>query len=105
MYVASIGNGTIYKIIDSSLSTEEQTKSHFSIYPNPAQETVFIKKSDTSFPTTVDVFDIDGKLVLHQKTENLSINALNTERLSTGLYFMKIKTNSGLTLTHKLAIE
>lgn len=105
LYVASIGNGTIYKIIDSSLSTEEQTKSHFSIYPNPAQETVFIKKSDTSFPTAVDVFDIDGKLVLHQKTENLSINALNTERLSTGLYFMKIKTNSGLTLTHKLAIE
>ncbi len=33
LYVTSIGNGTIYKIIDSSLSTTEFGKTAFSIYP------------------------------------------------------------------------
>lgn len=105
LYVASIGNGTIYKIVDSTLSTAENDKNLFSIYPNPAKETVFIKKSDENYPTTIDLFDVGGKLVLSQKTENLPINVLHTEGLSTGLYFLKIKTNLGFTFTRKLAIE
>ena len=105
LYVGSIGNGTIYKLVDSSLSVTENDKKLFSVYPNPAKQSVFIQKSDENYPTKIDLFDLGGKLVLSQKTENLLINALNTEGLSTGLYFMKIKTSHGYTVTHKLAIE
>ncbi|TGD57556.1 PQQ-dependent sugar dehydrogenase [Flavobacterium humi] len=105
LYVAAINNGTIYKIYDSSLSVSEFDKTGFTIYPNPATSEVFIQKSNENYPTDVEVFDINGKLLLAKKTGNLEINAISTETLPAGLYLMNIRTNLGVTFTHKLAVE
>lgn len=105
LYVGAINNGTIYKIYDSSLSVSEFDKSQFAVYPNPAKSEVFIQRSNENYPTEVEIFDLNGKLLLTQKTENLEINAVKTGTLSSGLYLMNIKNNLGVTFTHKLAVE
>ena len=105
LYVAAINNGTIYKIYDSSLSVSEFDKTGFTIYPNPATSEVFIQKSDGNYPTDVEVFDINGKLLLAQKTGNLDINTISTATLPAGFYLMNIRTSLGVTFTHKLAVE
>jgi len=103
LYVASIGNGTIYKIIDSSLSTTEFGKTSFRIYPNPVKTEVFVQHSNAeNYATAMDLWDTNGKKVLSQKTANQSIVSLNTENLQAGFYFLKLTDNLGLTSVHKL---
>lgn len=105
IYVAAINSGIIYRVIDTTLGVEEFDKTQFIIYPNPAKAAVFIQKSNDNYPTEVEIFDLNGKLLISQKTENLQINSVSTENLATGLYLMNVKNNLGTTFTHKLVIE
>ncbi|MBN9284684.1 MULTISPECIES: PQQ-dependent sugar dehydrogenase [unclassified Flavobacterium] len=105
LYVGSINNGTIYKIKDSSLSTSDFSKTAFTVYPNPARAEINIKSSGSNFPTEVTVFDMNGKQVAFQKTQNPELNTIKTSHLATGLYLLHIMDNNGNTATHKLAIE
>lgn len=105
LYVGSINNGTIYKIKDSSLGTSDFSKTAFTIYPNPARAEINIKSSGSNFPTEVTVFDMNGKQVAFQKTQNPELNTIKTSHLATGLYLLHIMDNNGNTATHKLAIE
>lgn len=103
LYVVSIGNGTIYKIVDSSLGTVETNKTAFNLYPNPAKTEVFIQNLNAlTFVTSVEIFDANGKKLLGKKTENQPITSVNTEQLSAGFYLLKLTDNLGQTLTHKL---
>lgn len=105
LYVGSINNGTIYKIKDSSLGTSDFNKTAFTVYPNPARAEINIKSSGSNFPTEVTVFDMNGKQVAFQKTQNPELNTIKTSHLATGLYLLHIMDNNGNTATHKLAIE
>lgn len=105
LYVAAINNGTIYKITDTSLGVAEFDTTPFKIYPNPTKSEVFIQKSNDNYPIEIAIFDLNGKLLVSQKTENLTINTVNTESLASGLYLMTIENNLGVHFTHKLAIE
>lgn len=105
LYIAAINSGIIYKITDTSLGVNQFDKTPFLIYPNPTKSAVFIQKSNESYPTEVAIFDLNGKLLLTQKTENLPINTVSTENLASGLYLMTVKNNLGVHFTHKLAIE
>jgi glucose/arabinose dehydrogenase len=103
IYVGSIGNGVIYKLIDSSLGVSENDKKAFLIHPNPAKSKVFIESNDkATYATTAEITDLNGKKLFSQKTDNLPIHAINTETLATGLYLLKIGTNLGLLSIYKL---
>lgn len=105
LYVAGIGNGIVYKIVDTSLTIPEFTINEYKIYPNPSKNEVYIEKPTNSYPTEVEIFDLNGKLIMSQKTDNIHKNTINTGLLSTGLYIMTIKNNLEETSTHKLLIE
>ncbi len=105
LYVASINNGIIYKIIDSSLATNQFVSNSFKIYPNPSKNEVYIEKTDGDFPIEITIFDINGKKLWNQKAEDILKNTINTSFLTSGLYLMNIKTNQEATFTHKLVIE
>lgn len=103
LFIGDINNGIIYRIYDTSLSTAEFDKSNLRIYPNPTNSEVFIQSNDSNFFVNhAEIFDLNGKLLLSQKTENKPIQSLNTANLSTGIYVLKVKTNAGLVSTHKL---
>jgi glucose/arabinose dehydrogenase len=103
LYVASISNGMIYKIIDSTLDTSENTKTAITVYPNPTKSEVYIQNTDqTNFITSVEIFDTHGKSLLTEKKGNQSLISLNTASLSSGIYFMKITNSTGLHSVQKL---
>jgi glucose/arabinose dehydrogenase len=103
LFIGDINNGIVYRLYDSSLSTAGFDKNNLSIYPNPTNSEVFIQSNTPDFFVIhADIFDLNGKLLLSQKSENQPMHSLNTSHLSAGLYVLKVKTNTGLISAHKL---
>ncbi|WP_298140880.1 PQQ-dependent sugar dehydrogenase [Flavobacterium sp.] len=105
LYIAGITSGTVYRIIDTSLSTSEFDKMGFSLFPNPAKESFTIKSSEDNLATKIDLFDLTGKLLLTKKLENNPENTIATNSLSKGMYLVTLETKNGISYTTKLIIE
>lgn len=105
LYIAGITSGTIYKIIDSSLSNTDFETNGFSIYPNPTKESFVLKSTEANLGTKIDVFDVTGKLLFSKKLNENIENTISTNSMSNGIYLISIETTSGLNFRTKLIIE
>lgn len=105
LYIAGISSGTVYKIIDSSLSSSDFENNGFSLFPNPAKETFTVKSSTTNLATSINVFDLTGKLLFTKKLNESPENTIATTSLSKGIYLVSVETNNGTNYTTKLVIE
>lgn len=105
LYVAAINNGTIFKIIDTSLGVTTFDKSQFVIYPNPANSEIIIQKSNKNYPTEVTLFDMEGKMLLKQKMENKNVNNVKMNNFPKGFYIITVKNEEGHVSTHRLILE
>lgn len=105
LYVAAINNGTIYKITDTSLGINSNEKIAFSVYPNPATSEIIIQNSYENYPSEVVIYDLEGKLLLKQKTEDNTINSVKMDNLSKGIYIVSIKNKEGNVSNYKLVVE
>lgn len=102
LYLAT-GN-TIYKIIDTSIAaTENFDTSHFSVYPNPAKDEVFIDLKNISSTGIASIFDITGKQLVQQSMQTNSTR-IDTSMLQNGIYLLTIET-SGSKFSSKLVID
>ncbi len=104
LYISDIG-GTIYKIVDTSLGNESFEKNSFTIYPNPAKNILYIDKSQSNYPTEIEIFDLNGKLVLKKETEKIIQNKIDISQLTKGFYFVTIKNDSDESSQYKLVVE
>lgn len=103
LYVAK--SSTIYKIVDTSvLANSDFEKAGYSIFPNPANDEIFIKNSNGFSNLKVTIFDISGKMLLSQSIENES-HKIATSALSNGMYLVKLEDKSGAFYATKLVIE
>lgn len=90
------------KIAVSELINEQPTESNTTIYPNPAQDNIFIKTDLENY--SVLIMDISGRIVLDQKLNGTG--KLNIEHLNNGVYIYKINDNANsLIKSGKLAIN
>lgn len=93
LYVAGLGAGIIYRVINANLSTEEIDNESLSIYPNPATETVTFRSAAFTDTETLDVYDLNGRLVktvpVAQGQRTFSI-----VDLSSGFYILKVTSSS-----------
>ena len=105
LYISDISTGTIYKIIDTSLSNESFEKNLFTLYPNPAKNILFIDKSQSNFPKEIEIYDVNGKLVLQQETGKISQNKIDISPLTKGFYFVTIKNDNDENSQYKLVVE
>jgi len=105
LYIAGISSGTIYKIIDSSLSSSDFETNGFSLFPNPAKESFTIKSSTTNLATKINVFDLSGKLILTKELNNNPENTIATTSLSKGIYIISVDTTNETNYTTKLIVE
>jgi CubicO group peptidase (beta-lactamase class C family) len=69
------------------------------IFPNPAQGQVQITFSQAPSTFTAELFDLQGKRLLHEKNES----RLDISRFDPGLYVLKIRSRDGV-ITKKLQI-
>lgn len=93
-----IDNSQLYDLKQVSLSTNEienESSLKISVYPNPTTGNINIELKDDL--EKVDIYDINGKLVLKKTT-----NEFNIEKLSHGVYFLKITSKTNRTYFYKV---
>lgn len=104
LYVADLSGGGIYKVIDTTLSTEEFNDSSYQLYPNPADETCNIEFKNT-IASTIKIYNISGQVIEHI-TDNLSSNLkLTTQNYSEGVYIIEFAQKNNTIFTDKLIIQ
>jgi ligand-binding sensor domain-containing protein len=80
----------VYNAINNNIADN----SKLNIYPNPTGSNVFVSLPNNLTEDILEVYSISGKLVFSKKVF-CGVNALNTQKLNSGLYFIKLK-HSGL---------
>ncbi|WP_430928704.1 T9SS type A sorting domain-containing protein [Polaribacter marinivivus] len=81
----------------SSLSVNDINALKVEIYPNPSNK--FVKINSNKLISAIECFDTNGKLVAFKKYDDAAIQ-FNTNKLSRGIYFLKITAEDG-SLTRK----
>ena len=70
-----------------------------SLYPNPVDDRLTIKLSNSNLPDGYKVYNVLGQIIEEQVISNISDLEINTSELSEGMYFVKLsKGNSTKTL-------
>lgn len=90
LYIAETGANRIVTLSLGALSIvdNENEVSLFSVYPNPTSD--FLHFEIDSEIDSVEVFDVSGNLIF--KENSLEANSLSVSSLSSGLYFVKVKS-------------
>lgn len=103
LWVALASGGTLIPLplvtIPVGISESVNLSASVSVFPNPFSNQITIRNT-TNLRTEVGVLDITGKLVAGDVSES-GIVELTTESLSSGVYFVKIKSE-GSVLTYKM---
>jgi len=92
-----------------SVNDYETTQLKTSVYPNPSADIVNIKISGISGHISIDLYDIQGKLIRHLIDKSVSpveYNlTFNISHLQSGIYFLKISDQTKNTLNTKRIIK
>jgi hypothetical protein len=75
------------------LSTGQYEDVQFSIYPNPAQETLQINQNSYQF-ITATIYNLQGKIINRHTLEN-SHSTIDVKALNSGLYFLVLESENG----------
>ncbi len=75
------------------------------VYPNPNAGNFSIVSKEEKENLQVQIYDVNGKLLLNTKivTENF-VYLINTN-LNNGVYFVSVKNQQGETITKKLVVS
>ena len=87
-----------------SVSNEELIGSSIKIYPNPAEDSFTIKFQNLTV-THVEIYNILGKLVYKDFTNNGSIGISNNKNFPSGVYMVKAKSSNNKIHHAKLIIK
>ena len=92
------------KIFDPTVDINNLTDNSINIYPNPVNDFVIISlKFENPIIFSVEITDINEKIIEPIHTAGQTIN-INTSTYSSGLYFIKIKTDKK-TIVRKFVVE
>ena len=108
IYVSDIQTGNIYKLIDTSLSIDDNQIAAIAIYPNPSKTIINIDfgSNGISAPSTkISIYDLQGKIIKSVFRNTEVVQKVNVSELSKGIYILKINTDTGEQTTHKLVIN
>ena len=97
--------GTLLDLVPDQLTTAN-ARVYIKMFPNPASKTLYIEsKRNVSKPIFYQVYDITGRLMLNG-TSNKDNFEVNVERLSPGMYTVKLYNGQDINLlTEKVIIQ
>ncbi len=99
---------TLKLSVDQHVGIDEYQYTLFSdiSFVNPVNDRLKLNiTTQSNTPATLAVFDMQGRLKMQQSfmlTKGKSIQTVNTSRLSTGLYFIRITDKNGVSVTRKM---
>lgn len=96
-YTTSIGSGDTFRLFivhDSYDSTPETAmpECQFTLYPNPVNDILGISYTDNAKPTSVELYDLTGRLIYVQHND---LESIDMTELQAGIYTMCITFNDG----------
>lgn len=103
LYVSS--GSAIFKLIDQSFSVSEFEKVGFSMAPNPAKNSFTVKSASDVTASTIELYDLSGKLLLSKNVDITEENTLSIENISSGMYLVTVIASDGNKYSSKLIIE
>jgi uncharacterized repeat protein (TIGR01451 family) len=102
----AVVTNTTLNVINAAASIGENQSTHISVYPNPATDELKIDNGKLKIES-VAIYDVIGKPILSfsfTKGLTSATTSLNISLISSGIYFVRIKTSSGYN-TQKLIIQ
>ena len=81
------------KLIDEGVNTADIKGSLFRVYPNPAENILFIDYSKVA-EANIQIIDISGKIVYSNIISNIPYE-INIEKFPTGFYLVKLMVEEG----------
>lgn len=95
LFLAKLGN------FPTNIEQETSNIKHQTIYPNPASSGFTINSLPKN--SSIHIFDISGKEILHYEVSDSPQLFIDTQTLSAGIYFVKVLSNESSS-THKLSV-
>jgi hypothetical protein len=80
-------------MVVENLGIDEYEKDIISIYPNPFNDVIYLNSKNGVEINAIEIIDLQGKVLI--KSYNGS-DKIKTDHLSSGIYLLSIKTNSGI---------
>ena len=104
LYIASLNNGTIYKIEDGELSVNEFSENSISMYPNPANNELNFNFGLQSVANVI-VYDLHGKKIQSYGVNNSEVLNISTKNFANGMYIVEVQNQNGNTVRKKLIVQ
>jgi hypothetical protein len=94
-------SGIVYRFTPTTVASHEVEANALDveISPNPFLHSIRIHSNQDQDELDIQVYDLSGHPLLHEKTTN---NSLNLSNLPAGAYFLKVKSRDGTQLTRKI---
>ena len=96
----------IYAVVveNENYSTPEidAAEKPFVCYPKPAKDILNINFADDSECESVEIYSLDGRLLISQ---NDNFETINIANLTPGLYLIKVRMNDGKEFTEKIVVK
>ena len=91
------GNNTVtFHYMGSTTGVGEMNEEKVSVFPNPVTSQLSISNNQSSIKQ-IEIFNIVGeKIYSQQQTTNSKFQTINVSALSPGVYFVRVKTNGGI---------
>jgi PKD repeat protein len=87
--------------LTSGAGVDENPLAVVQVYPNPANEVLFVDVKDLEGINSIELLDMHGKQILVQNKVQVGINTLAIEHLDAGMYQVRI-TQNGYQSTQRL---
>lgn len=81
--------------VNRNLSTSDFFAKNFSVFPNPSTGIVNISSKNNNAIDVVQVTDLNGRIVKTNNMNGVSDAQINISDLTSGVYFVNIKTDAG----------
>ena len=100
---AESDKGTYYYSEQEVTAVSDISENHVKVYPNPATETITISLRDDLQQVSIDIIDIQGKIVMQQMI--LNNGQVFVKQLPKGIYFYRLSSNNKVIKTDKILIK
>lgn len=95
----------LQNLYDATLSTPAIDRVSYNIFPNPATEIVTVESFNKTF-NGYELYNMEGKLVEQSKSANENNRLiLDVSQHTSGMYFLKLKSDNVILTTEKLIIK
>jgi len=104
LYVISISQGSIFKIINVDLGVNDNTRLDLTLVPNPSSQYINLLVENDNI-ATLNILDMKGALLYSREHIGQSNMQVNVSNFSSGIYLVRVVAESGSSETKKLVIE